>query len=222
MSPPVPSSIPAYASYLWDSDTHRLESRPELGAQDFGGMEVGLCRAEGALGGRVKVVAGPAGVDSYTPANIRSLQNLMGLSPASSVIILDREAIFPGHICIQATDPHWVQTMAQRVEEECVPALGKDDPLNPARCESLLRTLQTTVRAENSWDSFVRTLPVGLGFFVPGAVAAGFGLATRAAWNWFRAGPPVSAGSLVILPTCPNGDFPTIGATELICPSGGA
>ena len=179
----VPKDIPAYSQYEWDDQSHRLESLKPSAGDSYGGFELALCRGESVMGSRVRVVAGAQGEDRFTPDNIRKLQELMGVHPMAGTIVLDRESRESGRICIQASDLHWLRMMTERVEKNCVSTLGQSDPKNSARCETLYQTLKTAGRNESSWERFKETLPVGTGFFLPGAVGgtifAGAGLLLR-------------------------------------------
>ena len=210
----VPASAVAYTGYSWDSDTHILQSKLELGKNDFGGFELGLCRTEGALGGRIKVSSETAGDDQFTPDNIKKIQSLMGIASNSSVIILDRESAEVGHICIQATDPQWVKSMYHRVKENCEKSLGNSDPKNPARCHTLEKTLKTAAHEQSAWEKLVETLPVGTGFFLPGAIAGGLVMLGKAGWTRFISRVPV----LMATPDCSSENWKEF---KTLCPDSG-
>ncbi|MDL1871264.1 hypothetical protein FBR05_03570 [Deltaproteobacteria bacterium PRO3] len=194
----VPFEFFAYRGYEWDEKTHILQSRPGLGPNDYGGFELGLCRAESAMGARLRVASEESGADQFQPEQIRNLQRLLGLAPASSVLILDRESREPGRICIQSGDPQWSKSMYRRVRAGCEEALGKEDPRNETRCATLEQTLKAAAREQSPWERFVETLPVGTGFFVPGAVAGGLVMLGKTLWTRFAAPAPL----IVVLPNC--------------------
>ena len=210
----ISASAAAYSGYMWDTDTHVLQARPELNTKDYGGFEVGLCRVDGALGGRIKVTSETARADQFTPDNIRQIQSLMGISHTSSVIILDRESSEVGHLCIQANDPQWVKSMYRRVKDHCEESLGKTDPQNKNRCNTLEHTLKTAAHEQSAWEKMVETLPVGTGFFLPGAIAGGAMMLGKSLWTHVSSRIPM----LMIMPHCGSEHWKEF---KTLCPDAG-
>lgn len=210
----VPKEIPAYSQYEWDDQSHRLESLKQSAGDNYGGFELALCRGDSVMGSRVRVVAGATGQDRFTPDNIRKLQELMGVHPMAGTIVLDREAREAGRICIQASDLHWLRMMTERVEKNCVSTLGASDPQNAERCETLYKTLKTAGRNESSWERFKETLPVGTGFFLPGAIGGAIFAGAGFVFKGLMSAPKV--GIILALPDC---DSPLWSEFTTLCPT---
>lgn len=182
----VPENIDAYQGYRWDPISRRLLDRsPNRSGPDYSRLVLGTCRA-GSMLHRTPVVSEEEGEDLFVPPQIRALMRLLEFSEDTSSIVLDQDRNEAGHICIEIPDRRWAEVMVERLESRCDAEVG-----HGTGCEAVVESLRSAAGLKSNWDQFVETLPVGTGFFAPGAAAAALGVAARMLWRWLgRGGPP--------------------------------